>query len=365
MVKTSPSVTRPTYWARLPGCSAGLKPAAMFQPINSGLSGEAQIFLESDVVAWVAWLRPSFLVQARLVWYFLPSQVQPVFDFLRPLQSSLGLKNGPCYLDTYLPFSLLGASMLRRSCICLGSSVFILLFYASFGKKTSNRGFWASKDKDISVMEGINILLMENNITSLFHMENMNRIKQLMEIKKMKRGNNMNEHGLRLMRIAPRKSCGKISDGLVGFSVFFIGTMTCNQVAITRPRVKAMCTHCLARYKVATLGLFLPNKAMCKCCLCFWPGVLRPSKLATCSVFKSYFNLITHVTLQKKKSSVDMQHSTAKLLLKLHLFAYLDFLAQLLCSLHTDCAPKLASLDFLHVDCRQLSKFFLQNIARK
>ncbi|KNZ63290.1 hypothetical protein VP01_1162g4 [Puccinia sorghi] len=37
---------------------------------NSGLSGEAQLRLESAVVAWVAWLRPSCLLQARLAWYF-------------------------------------------------------------------------------------------------------------------------------------------------------------------------------------------------------------------------------------------------------------------------------------------------------
>ncbi|KNZ64522.1 hypothetical protein VP01_1019g3 [Puccinia sorghi] len=40
---------------------------------------------------------------------------------------------------------------------------------------------------------------------------------------------------------------------------------------VMRPKVKSMCTNCLARYKK---GPFVPNKAMCTWCLCFWPGVL-------------------------------------------------------------------------------------------
>ncbi|KNZ51536.1 putative signal peptide protein [Puccinia sorghi] len=53
-----------------------------------------------------------------------------------------------------------------------------------------------------------------------------------------------------------------------------------------------------------------------------------------------------------------MQHAPAKLPFKLHMFAYVEFLAQSLCSLHSDCASKIASWDFLHVNCRQLSKLF-------
>ncbi|KNZ46543.1 hypothetical protein VP01_717g1 [Puccinia sorghi] len=49
--------------------------------------------------------------------------------------------------------------------------------------------------------------------------------------------------------------------------------------------------------------------------------------------------------------SVEMQHAAAKLPSKLHMFAYVDVLAQ---SLWT---PK-NFLDFSHVNCRQLSKFF-------
>ena len=96
------------------------------------------------------------------------------------------------------------------------------------------------------------------------------------------------------------------------------------------------------------------------------------------------------LTLQKKLDqlpAVDIQHAPAKLPSKLHMFAYVDFLAQWLCSVHSDCAvwtvtvqcaqwlcipawlnqywrkvwvtPQ-ASLDFQHVNCRQLSMFFPQ-----
>ncbi|KNZ59266.1 hypothetical protein VP01_1770g2 [Puccinia sorghi] len=70
-----------------------------------------------------------------------------------------------------------------------------------------------------------------------------------------------------------------------------------------------------------------------------------------------------HLPLQKKLDqlhAVEMQHAPAKLPFKLQMFAYVEFLAQSLCSLHSDCASKLASWDFLHVNCRQLSKLFLQ-----
>ena len=39
--------------------------------------------------------------------------------------------------------------------------------------------------------------------------------------------------------------------------------------------------------------------------------------------------------------AVDIQHAPAKLPSKLHMFAYVDFLAQSLCSVHSDCASKL------------------------
>jgi len=42
--------------------------------------------------------------------------------------------------------------------------------------------------------------------------------------------------------------------------------------------------------------------------------------------------------------AVDIQHSPAKLPSKLHMFAYGDFLAQSLCSVHSDCASKLGLL---------------------
>ncbi|KNZ62511.1 putative signal peptide protein [Puccinia sorghi] len=55
-----------------------------------------------------------------------------------------------------------------------------------------------------------------------------------------------------------------------------------------------------------------------------------------------------------------MQHAPAKLPFKLHMFAYVEFLAQSLCIMHSECALKLDSWDFLHVNCRQLSELFLQ-----
>ncbi|KNZ52027.1 hypothetical protein VP01_3723g1 [Puccinia sorghi] len=75
-----------------------------------------------------------------------------------------------------------------------------------------------------------------------------------------------------------------------------------------------------------------------------------------------------HHTLQKKLDELhaaDMQHAPAKLPSKLHMLSYVEFLAKSMCSLHSDCASKLASWDFLHVteaswdflhvNCRQLS----------
>ncbi|KNZ51661.1 hypothetical protein VP01_386g5 [Puccinia sorghi] len=64
-------------------------------------------------------------------------------------------------------------------------------------------------------------------------------------------------------------------------------------------------------------------------------------------MFLSLFLL--RISLQKKLSqppAVDMQHAPAKPSFRLHLF------------MRSDCASKLASWDFLHVNCRQLSKFF-------
>ena len=49
-------------------------------------------------------------------------------------------------------------------------------------------------------------------------------------------------------------------------------------------------------------------------------------------------------SLQKKLSqlpAVDMQHAPAKLPSKLHLSAYVDLLAQSLCSMHSHCTSKL------------------------
>ena len=51
-----------------------------------------------------------------------------------------------------------------------------------------------------------------------------------------------------------------------------------------------------------------------------------------------------HTTLQKKLSqlpAVDMQHAPAKLPSKLHLSAYVDLLAQSLCSMHSHCESKI------------------------
>ncbi|KNZ59157.1 hypothetical protein VP01_1792g1 [Puccinia sorghi] len=43
---------------------------------------------------------------------------------------------------------------------------------------------------------------------------------------------------------------------------------------------------------------------------------------------------------------IDMQHAPAKLPFKLHMFAYVEFLEQSLCSLHSDCASKLGGITF-------------------
>ena len=56
----------------------------------------------------------------------------------------------------------------------------------------------------------------------------------------------------------------------------------------------------------------------------------------------SAFGLDT--TLQKNLDqlpAVDIKHAPAKLPSKLHMFAYVDFLAQSLCSVHSECASKL------------------------
>ena len=55
-------------------------------------------------------------------------------------------------------------------------------------------------------------------------------------------------------------------------------------------------------------------------------------------------NVPVRPKLQKKLDqlpAVDIQHAPAKLPSKLHIFAYVDFLAQSLCSVHSDCASKL------------------------
>ncbi|KNZ59292.1 hypothetical protein VP01_1765g3 [Puccinia sorghi] len=57
----------------------------------------------------------------------------------------------------------------------------------------------------------------------------------------------------------------------------------------------------------------------------------------------------------------DMQHPPAKLPFKLHIFSCVEFLAQSLCiGVTTE-----ASWDFLHVNCRQLSKFFCSSTITK
>ena len=58
---------------------------------------------------------------------------------------------------------------------------------------------------------------------------------------------------------------------------------------------------------------------------------------------KTKWNSILLITLQKKLDqlpAVDIQHAPAKLPSKLHIFAYVDFLAQSLCSVHSDCVKK-------------------------
>ncbi|KNZ61187.1 hypothetical protein VP01_143g2 [Puccinia sorghi] len=59
----------------------------------------------------------------------------------------------------------------------------------------------------------------------------------------------------------------------------------------------------------------------------------------------------------------DSWYSSTELPSKLHMFAYVDVLAQSLCSLHSDCASKLAFWEFLYVNCEQLSKFLLQCVV--
>ncbi|KNZ51501.1 hypothetical protein VP01_3929g1 [Puccinia sorghi] len=108
--------------------------------INLGLSGASQLLLESSFVSWVAWIRPSCLVQARLPKHVTPlTGLSPAFcGWLKPLHAGLKLfvMFKGCIslfwvimakLQTYFPFfwSGLGARMLIRPYICLGSSVFI------------------------------------------------------------------------------------------------------------------------------------------------------------------------------------------------------------------------------------------------
>ncbi|KNZ57185.1 hypothetical protein VP01_2217g1 [Puccinia sorghi] len=76
-------------------------------------------------------------------------------------------------------------------------------------------------------------------------------------------------------------------------------------------------------------------------------------------------------TAKKKKAqlpAVDMQHASAKLSFKLHLFEYVYVLAQPICikaclnhSWRKVGVIKESSWEFLHFNCRQLSKFFLQS----
>ena len=58
-----------------------------------------------------------------------------------------------------------------------------------------------------------------------------------------------------------------------------------------------------------------------------------------------FSNLVfSSIALQEKLSqlpAVDMQHAPVKLPSKLNLSAYVDSLAQSLCSMHSDCALKL------------------------
>ncbi|KNZ53663.1 hypothetical protein VP01_316g3 [Puccinia sorghi] len=93
------------------------------------------------------------------------------------------------------------------------------------------------------------------------------------------------------------------------------------------------------------INIFITNSS-----LLVWP------ELVVASIF---------ITLKKKKLSqwpaVEMQHAPANLPSKLHMFAYVDVLAQSLCilSLPSDLTTEF-SWDFLHAKCRQLSKFLLQ-----
>jgi len=62
--------------------------------------------------------------------------------------------------------------------------------------------------------------------------------------------------------------------------------------------------------------------------------------MLTCSLACASHQL----SLQKKLDqlpAVDIQHAPTKLPYKLCMFAYVDFLAQSLCSVHSDCAFKL------------------------
>ncbi|KNZ45219.1 hypothetical protein VP01_8373g1, partial [Puccinia sorghi] len=76
----------------------------------------------------------------------------------------------------------------------------------------------------------------------------------------------------------------------------------------------------------------------------------KPSKFLkstwkfTSTLLKAQRVLLLILALQKKLDqlpAVDMQHASAKLPFKLHMFAYVKCLAQSLCSLHSDCESKL------------------------
>ena len=75
--------------------------------------------------------------------------------------------------------------------------------------------------------------------------------------------------------------------------------------------------------------------------LSVWPELLMEVSSCHLACIPLNFGMVIHC---KKKLSqlpaVDMQHAPAKLPSKLHLSAYVDSLAQSLCSMHSDCASK-------------------------
>ncbi|KNZ55197.1 uncharacterized protein VP01_2741g2 [Puccinia sorghi] len=86
-------------------------------------------------------------------------------------------------------------------------------------------------------------------------------------------------------------------------------------------------------------------------------GELRIIKLIqeeTTSIYKTLLQL-----------KFDMQHAPAKFPFKLHMFAYVEFLAQSLCSLHSDCASKLVEKVFFAVlgIVKYLATYFMKKLT--